>query len=80
VRPCRWKLTSVPAEVLDQAAIRCAECGREVDEFTAIAEKWGYWSDGVGELVSFCPSALDATSHPTLVLPVHRSRSASRRQ
>ena len=37
--------------VLDQAAIRCAECDREVDEFTAIAEKWGYWSDGVGELV-----------------------------
>ena len=41
-------------EVIDQAAIRCAECDREVDEFTAIAEKWGYWSDGVGELV---PSA-----------------------
>jgi hypothetical protein len=35
--------------------IRCAECGREVDEFTAIAEKWGYWSDGIGELVPFCP-------------------------
>ena len=27
----------------------------DVDEFTAIAEKWGYWSDGVGELVPFCP-------------------------
>ena len=24
-------------------------------EFTAIAEKWGYWSDGAGELVPFCP-------------------------
>jgi hypothetical protein len=35
--------------------IRCAECDRAVDEFTAIAEKWGYWSDGVGGLVPFCP-------------------------
>ena len=30
------------------------ECGREVDEFTAIAEKWGYRSDGTGELLPFC--------------------------
>ena len=30
--------------------IRCAECRRGVDEFTAIAGKWGYWSDGVGAL------------------------------
>ena len=36
-------------------SVRCAECDREVDEFSAIAEKWGYWSDGFGELVPFCP-------------------------
>ena len=35
--------------------LRCAECAREVDEFTAIAEKWGFWSDGCGELLPFCP-------------------------
>ena len=35
--------------------ISCAECGREVDEFTAIAEKWRFWSDGVGGLLPFCP-------------------------
>ena len=35
--------------------IRCAECRREVDEFTAIAEKWGYWSNGVGELGRLLP-------------------------
>jgi hypothetical protein len=29
---------------------------REVDEFTAITEEWGYWSDGVGELVPYCPN------------------------
>jgi hypothetical protein len=34
-----------------EKSISCAECGREVDEFTAIAEKWGYWSDGFGEFV-----------------------------
>ena len=41
----------------DDSVVRCAECSREVDEFTAIAEKWGYWSDGDGdgELVPFCP-------------------------
>jgi hypothetical protein len=34
---------------------RYAECDREVDEFTAIAEKWGYWSDGIGDLPPLCP-------------------------
>ena len=32
---------------------------REVDEFVAISERWGYWSDGCGELL---PSALPAPS------------------
>jgi hypothetical protein len=35
--------------------IACSQCDREVDEFTAIAERWGIWSDGTGELVPFCP-------------------------
>jgi len=26
-----------------------------VDEFTAIADRWGFWSDGCGELLPFCP-------------------------
>ncbi len=39
----------------DPLGVSCAECGRDVDEFTAIAEKWRYWSDGVGELIPFCP-------------------------
>jgi hypothetical protein len=38
--------------VLDATAIRCEQCGREVDEFTAIKEQWGYWSDGCGELLA----------------------------
>jgi hypothetical protein len=28
------------------AAIRGAQCDREVDEFTAVAERWKFWSDG----------------------------------
>jgi hypothetical protein len=28
---------------------------RDVDEFTALAERWSYWSDGCGELLPFCP-------------------------
>lgn len=41
--------------MLIEDAVRCSECKRDVDEFTAIAEKWGYWSDGCGELLPFCP-------------------------
>jgi len=41
------------------AAIRCKECHREVDEF----KRWGYWSDGCGALLEFCPrSALGVSS------------------
>jgi len=25
------------------------------DEFSAITERWSYWSDGCGELLPFCP-------------------------
>ena len=39
---------------LIEDGIRCEECGRVVDEFTAIAERWGHWSDGFGELLPFC--------------------------
>jgi hypothetical protein len=39
----------------DQPANRYTECHRDVDEFTAIAERWGYWSDACGEILPFCP-------------------------
>jgi hypothetical protein len=35
--------------------LQCSECQREVDEFTAIKERWGFWSDGCGKLLPFCP-------------------------
>ncbi len=38
-----------------EGIVRCEECGRVADEFTATAERWGYWSDGCGELLPFCP-------------------------
>jgi hypothetical protein len=39
----------------EEDLIRCSKCHRVMDEFTAIAEQWGFWSDGVGELLPFCP-------------------------
>lgn len=44
--------TKVESEI---GGVRCEGCRRAVDEFTAIAERWGYWSDGCGELLPFCP-------------------------
>jgi hypothetical protein len=34
---------------------RCTECGREVDEFMTIAERWLYYSDG-RDLNPYCPA------------------------
>ena len=44
--------------------IRCTECHRAVDEFLAIAERWGYWSDGCGELLPFCPECAQREFSP----------------
>jgi hypothetical protein len=38
----------------DEALVQCSECKHAVDEFTLIAERWRYWSDGC-ELLAFCP-------------------------
>jgi hypothetical protein len=38
--------------MLDDMAIRCEEC--QIDEFTAIKERWGLWSDDCGELLPYC--------------------------
>ena len=45
--------------------ISCSECGREVDEFIAASERWGYWSDAAISSRSV-PRALHASSRPTL--------------
>ena len=37
----------------ETVVIRCDECLREVDEFTAIAKQWVFWSDG-RDLVPYC--------------------------
>ena len=48
-----------PAPLDPQTPVRCAECGREVDEFTAIKQQWRYWSDGLGELHPYCPECAE---------------------
>jgi hypothetical protein len=40
----------------DLGLVSCAGCHREADEFEVIAERWGSWSDGLGELLPFCPT------------------------
>ena len=63
--------------------VSCSKCGREVDEFTAIVEKWGYWSDGCGELLSCCPEcarrefAPDARASGPSPRARHRAASSS---
>ena len=41
-------------KLTDDTAIRCTECMYEVDEFTAVAKGWRYWSDGTS-LLPYCP-------------------------
>lgn len=40
--------------MLDATAIPCEECRREVDEFTAIKERWHFRRDG-RDLLPYCP-------------------------
>lgn len=42
-------------ERTDRRRLRCTECGRVVVERDAERDGWRYWSDGVGELLPFCP-------------------------
>ncbi len=46
-----------------------SECWRSVDEFTAMAERWGFWSDGCGELPAVLPRLRSASSRFTAALP-----------
>jgi hypothetical protein len=61
---------------LETPDIQCSECKRSVDEFTAIKERWGYWSDGYEELLPLCPECAKAPDAPASGLSA--SRSASR--
>jgi hypothetical protein len=45
--------------VLDPGTVTCAECGRVVEEDEAQAQRWGHWSDGVGELYPYCAKCAD---------------------
>jgi hypothetical protein len=49
-------LSKIHRDPLDPGVVRCTECAREADELATIAERWTWWSDGVGELLPYCPS------------------------
>jgi hypothetical protein len=39
----------------DSSYVVCAKLPPACHRIEAIAEKWGYWSDGIGELHPICP-------------------------
>jgi hypothetical protein len=41
--------------LLGIASVPCAECGEAIGEDEAQAQRWGYWSEGRGEVYPFCP-------------------------
>jgi len=41
--------------VAEPASLTCANCSTTIPERDAEAAGWRYWSDGVGELLPFCP-------------------------
>ena len=54
--------------------VMCAECERVVDEFDAIAKRWGYWSGGVGDFLLYCAECARREFAPDA-----RTRSSQRR-
>jgi len=50
------------------AIVRCSDCGREVDEEDAQAQRWGYWFI-VGELYPYCPECAQRAFRKKRVMP-----------
>jgi hypothetical protein len=44
----------LPPEALAPATVTCSGCGQTIYEDEAQAARWGYWSDGVGDLYPYC--------------------------
>jgi len=49
------------------------ECGSEADERFTVAERWTWWSDGLGELLPFCPTCAERKFGPRIRLLKSRS-------
>jgi hypothetical protein len=39
---------------LEPETVECAACGCLLDEDEAQAVRWGWWSNGIGELYPYC--------------------------
>jgi hypothetical protein len=45
---------------LSEAVVVCCEnCGQQADERFTVVEHWSWWSDGLGELLPFCPECAE---------------------
>jgi hypothetical protein len=67
----------LPPEALAPATVTCSGCGETFYEDEAQAARWGYWSDGVGDLYPYgieCATREFAPDAPAsgLVPLVHR--------
>jgi hypothetical protein len=49
------------------------ECRIEADERFTVAERWTWWSDGLGELLPFCPTCAEREFGPRIRLLESRS-------
>ena len=61
----------LPPEALAPATIICSGCGETIYEDEAQAARWGYWSDGVGDLYPYC---IECASRRHLSGPGYRRR------
>jgi hypothetical protein len=59
-------------------SIHCTECHRDVDEFTAIKERWTFWSDG-RDLLPYCPDCSEREFAPDARASLSRSGDEPRR-
>jgi hypothetical protein len=63
--------SAASGEDFDRGVVRCTECGREADERWTVAERWTWWSDGVGGLLPFCPGCAEREFDHRMTLVPH---------
>jgi hypothetical protein len=50
---------AVSGEKSKLVLVQCTDCGLEADGRFTMAERWTWWSDGLGDLVPFCPGCAE---------------------
>jgi hypothetical protein len=75
-----WRLAThcASAANVENGRVQCSECSREVDEFEAISQEWGYWNDG-SDLLQYCRECAEREfgGEATEPVPLAHPRAAS---